>query len=100
MADAGTSKTLGGLVIAVIGPFVARYGIEEADLELIVQGFAAAVGGVIAVWGRQTATGPITHVLSVPVPQAFIPAVKLTEWSRTEPVPTDPAATLTEAPKQ
>lgn len=90
MTDAATSKTILGIVIAVAGPFAARYGIDEADLELIVQGVTAAIGGLLAIWGRQTATGPITHVLTVPVPQSLIPTVQPT----LEPTMPDVAATI------
>mgnify|MGYP001611350169 CR=1 FL=1 len=73
MQDAVTSKTWLGLFLAVVGPYAARYGIDDSQLELIASGIVALVGGVLAIWGRQTAKGPVTHVLGVPVPQALIP---------------------------
>lgn len=81
MRDAVLSKTYGGLFIAIAGPLFARYGIEieDAQLLLIAEGVLALGGFILSAWGRQTATGPITHVVGMPVPQALIPAPKIEE---------------------
>jgi hypothetical protein len=72
--DAVTSKAWIGVFIAVVGPYAARYGIDDAQLALIAGGISTVIGVVLNLWGRQTATGPVTHVLGVPMPQALIPA--------------------------
>lgn len=79
MRDAALSNTYRGLLIAILGPIVARYGIDDAQVALIVEGLLALIGGVLAIYGRQTAAGPITHVVRMPLPQALIPAPKIEE---------------------
>lgn len=81
MKDAALSKTYIGLFIAIAGPLFARYGIEieDAQMQLIAEGVFALIGLALSAWGRQTATGPITHVVGVPVPQVLIPAPKIEE---------------------
>lgn len=75
--DAVSSKTYVGLFIAIAGPLFARYGIQidDAQLLLIAEGSLALIGFILSAWGRQTASGPITHVIKIPLPQALIPVV-------------------------
>lgn len=81
MKDAALSKTYAGMFIAIAGPLFARYGIEidDAQILLITEGVLALIGLVTTAWGRQTATGPITHVVGMSLPQALIPKPKIEE---------------------
>lgn len=79
--DIAGSNTYRGLFLAVAGPLLARYGIDIQDPQLLVAIEAVlTIGGVLwSMWGRQHASGPVTHVLSLPLPQALIPAPKIEE---------------------
>lgn len=78
MRDVKDSKSYLGLFIAIAGPLFARYGIviEDEQLLLMAEGVLALIGFAISAWGRQTATGPITHVVGMPLPKALIPQPK------------------------
>ena len=71
--DAALSKTIVGLLIAIIAPLVARYGIDDGAMQAIGQALGVIVGGALTVWGRQTARAPITHVAGVELPQVMVP---------------------------
>lgn len=71
--DAALSKTIIGLLIAVLVPVGARYGLDDSTMQAIGQALGVIVGGGLTVWGRQTASAPITHVVGVELPQAMLP---------------------------
>ena len=71
--DAAMSKTIIGLLIAVLVPVGARYGLDDAAMQGIGQALGVLVGGALTVWGRQTATAPITHVFGAELPAKLIP---------------------------
>lgn len=73
MRDAALSKTYWGLLIAILGPVAARYGVDDAQFQALAQAAAALIGGILAIYGRQTATGPITSVVGVDLPKALVP---------------------------
>lgn len=67
MKDLLTSKTIIGLLIAVLGPVAARYGIEASEVQSIVELVVAAAGGVLGVYGRVKASGPISSVAGISI---------------------------------
>lgn len=74
MTDAIKSNTYHGLIVAIAGPLLARYGISDEQTALIVEGLSLLVGAALTIWGRQHATGPVTHVATLPLPRALIPS--------------------------
>lgn len=71
--DAALSKTIIGLLIAVVAPIAARYGIDDSSLQIVGQAVGIAVGAV-GVWiGRQNASAPITHVAGLELPKSMVP---------------------------
>lgn len=56
IGDLLKSKTVWGLLIGVIGPVAAKYGIAEGDLQTILEGGTAVVGFLLGVYGRVKAT--------------------------------------------
>lgn len=80
MTDAVKSNTYHGLILAVAGPLLARYGIDIDDPQLLLaaEGLSILTGAALTIWGRQHATGPVTHVATLPLPRALIPTTSVT----------------------
>lgn len=79
MKDALDSRTVYGLLVLALGPFLAKYGIDDAMLQGIAQAIAV-IGGVWAAWsGRQRATQPIGSVAGIKLPSVMIPKTQPVE---------------------
>jgi len=58
-----TSKTIWGLLIAVVAPLLAKHGIS-IDAGGFADDLVQVVGLLIALWGRVTARGPLVQPAS------------------------------------
>lgn len=59
------SRSFWGGVIAVAGPFVARYGVDLGDTEVLVSSIIALVGlalSVVGIVGRKTTISSVAGV--------------------------------------
>lgn len=62
MKDILASKTIVGLLIAVLGPLATRYGIDNSLLETALTVLLTGGGSVMAIYGRIVATKAIGSV--------------------------------------
>lgn len=67
MKDLLASKTMIGLIVTILGPVAARYGIDSGGLQLVVEAVVTAIGGMLTIYGRIAATKEITSVAGIPI---------------------------------
>lgn len=65
--DLLTSKTTWGLLIMILTPFLAKYGLTAGDVTEIVNIAGQAIGGVLAFYGRLKAKDAIGSVAGIPI---------------------------------
>ena len=71
--DAISSRTIYGILALILGPFLARWGIDEVLLQGVAEGVALLIGAGVTFWGRQHASGPITTLAGAKLPAALVP---------------------------
>lgn len=69
MKDLITSKTIIGLLLAVLGPAAARYGIDAGTLQSSIEILTQAGGALLTVYGRITASKQITSIAGIKINQ-------------------------------
>lgn len=72
--DAFNSSSFGGLLTLILGPILARWGIDNETTQAIVVSIVTLVGAGLTWYGRQRANGQITTIGGANLPKILIPA--------------------------